>query len=664
MNKGLDNGVMRKVLAWTVAFGLFGFAAAAPAVAEPIRIGMSLSLTGPTAPAGKQVLAGLEIWRDDVNAKGGLLGRPVELVYYDDQGSPANAPGIYAKLLGVDKVDLLIGPYSTNVIAAALPAIMQGNRTTIGIFGLGANEQFKYPKYFSMNSQGPSPANYSKCVFDLAAEQTPRPKRVALIGADVEYSRRALDGARENAKAMGFDIVFERTYPPSTTEFSPIVRAMQAADPDFVFAATLPVDTAGIVKAAKEIQFSAQADRRRDAGAPDHSDQTEARAGHQRLYQQRVLHSGAQPAVRRHDALPGDVSEAAAALGTDPLGYTYPPYAYAAGTNPRHRGDRDPVAQRRQARRLLRAHTFDTVIGPIEFGNNGEWATPKIICVQFRESAATTSTSSRTGRIRSSSIRRNIAPAKSNIRSHGRHNDVRAPHPAPQGPAVPIDEERGLKKSRSARPTLKDIARDVGVHVSTISRALNPKSAHAISPDLTAKIKRASSRRGYRPNAAAAALRTNRFQTIGVIIPDITDPVFPPIIRGIEDALARRGYVAILANTDGDRDRQARLIEATRARGIDGFILASVLRHDEEVSRLAAATPVVTVSRTAAPALSSVVHDEDDGIRRVLNAPRFARPPATSPPSPGRRRSRPAIIAMRAMCAMARRSASATAGRW
>jgi len=176
-----------------------------------------------------------------------------------------------------------------------------------------------------------------------------------------------------------------------------------------------------------------------------------------------------------------------------------------------------------------------------------------------------------------------------------------------------------LKKSKSARPTLKDIARDVGVHVSTISRALNPKSAHAISSDLTAKIKRASSRRGYRPNAAAAALRTNRFQTIGVIIPDITDPVFPPIIRGIEDALARRGYVAILANTDGDRDRQARLIDAIRARGIDGFILASVLRHDDEVSRLAAAIPIVTVSRRAtAPELSSVVHDEDDGFRRLL----------------------------------------------
>jgi len=240
------------------AAGLVGLIAAVTPVraADPIRIGLSLSLTGPTSPAGKQVLAGLEIWRDDVNASGGLLGRPVQLVYYDDQGSAANAPAIYAKLMGVDKVDLLIGPYSTNVIAAALPAIIQSNRTTIGIFGLGANKAFHYPRYFSMNSQGPSPANYSKCMFDLALEQTPKPGRLALIGADVEYSRNALDGARDNAKALGFDIVFERTYPLSTTEFSSVVRAMQAAAPDVVYAATLPIDTAGIVRAAHEVKFN------------------------------------------------------------------------------------------------------------------------------------------------------------------------------------------------------------------------------------------------------------------------------------------------------------------------------------------------------------------------------------------------------------------------
>src|SRR5215471_8902527 len=249
--------VVKSSIALTAA-GLAGLIIAlTPAsAADPIRIGLSLSLTGPTSPAGKQVLAGLEIWRDDINSKGGLLGRPVELVYYDDQGSPANAPAIYAKLMGVDKVDLLIGPYSTNVIAAALPAIIQGNRTTIGIFGLGANKAFHYPRYFSMNSQGPSTANYSKCMFDLALEQTPKPTRLALIGADVEYSRNALDGARDNAKALGFEIVFERTYPLSTTEFSSVVRAMQAAAPDVVYAATLPIDTAGIVRAANEVKFT------------------------------------------------------------------------------------------------------------------------------------------------------------------------------------------------------------------------------------------------------------------------------------------------------------------------------------------------------------------------------------------------------------------------
>ena len=124
------------------------FPLASARAADPIKIGLSLSLTGATAPAGRQVQAGLDIWRDHVNAAGGLLGRPVELIYYDDQANPANAPGIYAKLMGIDKVDLLIGPYSTNIIAAALPAIIQNKRMTIGIFGLGANKQYKYARYF------------------------------------------------------------------------------------------------------------------------------------------------------------------------------------------------------------------------------------------------------------------------------------------------------------------------------------------------------------------------------------------------------------------------------------------------------------------------------------------------------------------------------------
>jgi LacI family transcriptional regulator len=173
--------------------------------------------------------------------------------------------------------------------------------------------------------------------------------------------------------------------------------------------------------------------------------------------------------------------------------------------------------------------------------------------------------------------------------------------------------------ARLPRPTLKDIARDVGVHVSTISRALNGASSHPVSPDLAQKIRRASERCGYRPNAAAVMLKTNRSRTVGVVIPDITDPVFPPIIRGIEDGLARHGYVAILANTDGDPRRQMQAIEALRPRGIDGLILASVARHDRAISRLTAGMALVTVSRrTDDPRVSSVVHDEDDGIRRIV----------------------------------------------
>ena len=89
-----------------------------------------MAMTGGVAQNGKQLLIALQIWRDDVNAKGGLLGRPVELVYYDDQSNPSNVPGIYTKLINVDKVDLMLGPYATNMVAAAMPVIMENNKTT------------------------------------------------------------------------------------------------------------------------------------------------------------------------------------------------------------------------------------------------------------------------------------------------------------------------------------------------------------------------------------------------------------------------------------------------------------------------------------------------------------------------------------------------------
>src|SRR5215475_11995926 len=92
---------------------------------EPIKIGFGMALTGPLAANGKQALVGMKIWEEETNAKGGLLGRPVKLIYYDDQSQPTPVPGIYTKLMEVDKVDLVIGPYATVPSAAAMPVVMQ-----------------------------------------------------------------------------------------------------------------------------------------------------------------------------------------------------------------------------------------------------------------------------------------------------------------------------------------------------------------------------------------------------------------------------------------------------------------------------------------------------------------------------------------------------------
>src|SRR3954470_9745373 len=127
--------------------------AAAPANAqsgEPIKIGFGMALTGPLAGFGKQALLGMKIWEEETNAKGGLLGRPVKLVYYDDQSNPSTVPGIYTKLLDVDKADLVVSGYATNMIAPAMPVVMQKKKTFISLFGLDVNSEFKYPNYFSI----------------------------------------------------------------------------------------------------------------------------------------------------------------------------------------------------------------------------------------------------------------------------------------------------------------------------------------------------------------------------------------------------------------------------------------------------------------------------------------------------------------------------------
>jgi len=173
-----------------LALVALAFLPLAAQAADPIRIGFSMGLTGANAPNGKQLLEALEIWRSDVNAKGGLLGRPVEFVYYDDQTLPPNEPAIYTKLIEVDKVDLLLGPYGTNQIAAGLPVIMQHKMTTIGILGTAANHALHYPNYFAMVPLGEDPLHaFSSGFFEIAKATKPKLKTIALVGVDAEFGK-------------------------------------------------------------------------------------------------------------------------------------------------------------------------------------------------------------------------------------------------------------------------------------------------------------------------------------------------------------------------------------------------------------------------------------------------------------------------------------------
>jgi LacI family transcriptional regulator len=170
------------------------------------------------------------------------------------------------------------------------------------------------------------------------------------------------------------------------------------------------------------------------------------------------------------------------------------------------------------------------------------------------------------------------------------------------------------------RTTLKDIADALGVHTSTVSRALDPKTRHLITAKIAERIVDAARERGYRPNAIASSLRTRRSMTVGVVVPDITNAVFPPILRGIEDTLTPQGYIAMIANSDSDPERESILIDTLRARGVDGLILASAQREDPAISRaVEEGIAVVTVNRQVDdPNVSSVINDEASGVRLAV----------------------------------------------
>jgi branched-chain amino acid transport system substrate-binding protein len=355
--------------------------------ADPIKVGFSMGMTGPNGPNGKQLLVALEIWRDDVNAKGGLLGRPVELVYYDDQTSPANEPSIYTKLIDVDKVDLLIGPYGTNQIAAALPVLQSRNRTTIGILGLAANSQAHYKNYFSMIPYGQDPAReFSRGFFELAKAQNPKPMTVAIVGADAEFGKTSTDGARANAKAAGFTVVYDQLYPPAMTDLSPMVRAIKATNPDIVFTAAYPPDTVAFVRAANEVGLAPSI----MGGTLIGMLATPLKVLMGPLMNGYINNAevfmpvptmnfpGVQDVLKKYQ-------ERAKGQGIDPFGYNFVPFGYATGQVLGAAVAATKSLDHQNLADYMRSHSFSTVVGDVAFGADGEWQKPRSLVSQWRK---------------------------------------------------------------------------------------------------------------------------------------------------------------------------------------------------------------------------------------------------------------------------------------
>ena len=380
LGRALRGGMVRLIAGFVLSGGLL-VAHAAP----PMKIGLGMSLTGGLAGNGKAALLAMQIWAEDVNAKGGLLGRKVELVYYDDQTNPSTVPGIYTKLLDVDKVDLIVSGYGTNLIAPGIPIAMQHDMVFMSLFGTDANAKFKYDKYFQIMPNGPDPAvDLTRGFFDLAASIRPKVKTVALVGADAEYPHAAIAGARVNVKHYGFKIVYDKTYSPKTTDFTPVVRAIQATHPDIVYVASYPPDSAGMVRAVNEVGLK-----------------TKMFGGNMIGLGYASLKSQLGPLLNGITAWELYVPEPtikfpfieeflkkyqprAIAAKLDPLGFYLPPYAYA---EMQILGDAiEKVGSLDQAKiaKYIHAHSFTTVVGKVRFAKNGEWAVGRPLYVQYQ----------------------------------------------------------------------------------------------------------------------------------------------------------------------------------------------------------------------------------------------------------------------------------------
>ncbi len=365
-----------------VAAGL-AFAASA-AAQQPIKIGIGIAQTGALGGGGKAALLALQIWRDDVNAKGGLLGRKVELISYDDQTNPAIVPGIYTKLLDIDKVDLLIAPYGTNVTAPIMPLVKQRDKLLMGNFSFDVNAQIRHDKWFNNAPWGAGALAWGGPFLDAA--QSLGGKTIAFMAADAEFAQNLCTGGRAIAKAKGFQTVYDQNYPPNSVDFSSIIRAVRAAKADIVFICSYPAESAAIVRAVAEIgvgptvkiigggMVGLQFAPIMEALGP----LLNGFVNYNSYVPEKTMSN---PAVR---AFLDRYSVRAKQEKVDPLGFYLPPFNYAIGQMIEQAVGATKSLDNKLLADYIRNNEMKTMVGNIKFDSVGEWTTPRVVMAQFR----------------------------------------------------------------------------------------------------------------------------------------------------------------------------------------------------------------------------------------------------------------------------------------
>jgi branched-chain amino acid transport system substrate-binding protein len=350
----------------------------------PIKIGMSMPQTGGLAGGGKASLLGIEIWRDDVNAKGGLLGgRKVELVVYDDKSSASETPAIYSKLIDVDKVDLLFAPYATVPTAPIMPMVKQRGLLLIGNFSFQVNSKIGHDMWFNNAPWGP-PDSWAASFLDIG--QKAGGKSMALLAADQEFAQNLAKTAREVAAKRNLPIVFDQAYPPNTVEFSSIIRALKATKPDIVYVASYPPDSAGILRAVNEIgvgdsvevfgggmvglQFGAVMENMGSLlnGVVNYNSW---------LPEKSMYFEGTKEFFDKY-------TKRAVEAKVDPLGYYLAPFGYTSGQLIEQTIKAVGSLDQKALAKYLRENTHKTIVGPIAFSPDGERKETAVLQAQFR----------------------------------------------------------------------------------------------------------------------------------------------------------------------------------------------------------------------------------------------------------------------------------------